>query len=424
MRSTAIPAVDEPRPAPAARDTDAGDPTWAGRGATLLPAVLATLVGGYVLLSPRLVDVVMRPGEVQYATVWSLLVALPATVVVVAAVLLGARHPVGGTILLAAPFVAVPSLGWFPYGWLLGFYAIAGLAARRRVRDAAAPALAVLAVATVFAAVDVLGSTPTGAMQAGAPHGFDWPSLVGHTVLLVAVVLVAAAAGAAVRSRALAAAAGDKERRALAVESVAAERARLARDLHDVVAHHVSLVAVRAESAPYQYPDLDDRAREVLAAVAVDARQALGELRHVLAVLRRTGDDPDRAPQPDADDVDVLVAAARDAGQAVDVSGEWGVVPAASGYVLFRVVQECLTNGRRHAPTAAVHVTRWVDPTGAEPSVGLRVTNDVGRPDGPVEPGRGLHGMRERVEAIGGRFAAEVTDGRFVVEVVVPGASR
>lgn len=236
--------------------------------------------------------------------------------------------------------------------------------------------------------------------------------------------LVAAAAGAATRSRARAAAARQTERRALAVESVAAERARLARDLHDVVAHHVSLVAVRAESAPYQYPGLDDRAREVLAAVAVDARQALGELRHVLAVLRRTGDEPDLAPQPDAHDVDALVAAARDAGQAVDVTGEWGAIPAASGYVLFRVVQECLTNGRRHAPAAAVHVSRWVDATGSEPSVGLRVANAVALPDGPVEPGRGLHGMRERVEAVGGHLVVEVVDGSFVVEVRLPGASR
>ena len=98
------------------------------------------------------------------------------------------------------------------------------------------------------------------------------------------------------------------ERHALEIESLAGERARLARDLHDVVAHHVSLVAVRAESAPFLHPGLNDDARAVLAAIAADAREALTELRQVLVVLQRTSDESERAPQPTACDVDDLVA--------------------------------------------------------------------------------------------------------------------
>ena len=196
------------------------------------------------------------------------------------------------------------------------------------------------------------------------------------------------------------------------------ERARVARDLHDVVAHHISLVAVRAESAPYSQPGLDDGARTVLAEIADDARSALAELRQVLTVLQRPEDAAPLAPQHGAGDVDDLVAEARVAGQPIEDTGEWGDLDAATGYVLYRCVQEALTNARRHAPGSEVLIERGRDSS----SVRLEVSNPTGagatggdRPDG-----RGLTGMRERVEALGGSI--EVTPGpeRFHVVVVIP----
>lgn len=194
--------------------------------------------------------------------------------------------------------------------------------------------------------------------------------------------------------------------RAEAVEreaAVVAERARLARDLHDVVAHHVSLIAVRAETAPYTVPNLSPAGRTLLAAIADDSRRALDELRGVLGILRRSGEDPALAPQPTAGDVALLVESARDGGDDI----EWepvdlaGVEPAA-GYAAYRVVQEALTNARRHAPGARVLLETLIEGPG---DLVVRVGNPAtGMGTGE---GRGLAGMRERVEALGGRLTVD-----------------
>jgi signal transduction histidine kinase len=175
----------------------------------------------------------------------------------------------------------------------------------------------------------------------------------------------------------------------------------------------VSLVAVRAESAPFVHPDLNDDARAVLAAIATDAREALTELRQVLVVLQRTSDEGERAPQPTACDVDDLVSSAIAAGQPVDLDGEWREVPPATGYVLYRAVQEGLTNARRHSAGAVTSLNRMQ----TDDAVGFRMTNPAER---EAEPGRGLIGMRERVEALGGTMTAVVVDKEFVLEVAVP----
>ena len=228
---------------------------------------------------------------------------------------------------------------------------------------------------------------------------------------------------------------------------VTAERARLARDLHDVVAHHVSLIAVRAETAPYTHPSLPVEARTVLAEIASDARRALDELRGVLGILgRSTGGD--RTPQPSWDDVAALVDRAASSGERVTLVG----VPvaqlaadtdAALGYVAYRVVQEGLTNARRHAPGAAATVR--LERTGAlavvsvvtaatggaswqaddEPTAPITPVAPVTRPlpsgtPSPREPGHGLAGMRERVEALGGRLVAGPRDGGFALEAILP----
>lgn len=204
--------------------------------------------------------------------------------------------------------------------------------------------------------------------------------------------------------------------------AVVGERARLARDLHDVVAHHVSLIAVRAETAPYTHPTLEAPAREVLADIAADARLALDELRGVLGILGRADGSPERAPQPSWQDIAALVHRARSAGAQVFLDGdapEPASVGAAVGYAAYRVVQEALTNARKHAPGLPVTVT--LTTTGRLHVV--RVENPRTGDDRAPAGGHGLVGMRERVEALGGRLVTGPAGDVFVVEATLPQVS-
>lgn len=199
--------------------------------------------------------------------------------------------------------------------------------------------------------------------------------------------------------------------------AVLGERSRLARDLHDVVAHHVSLIAVRAETAPYTYPDLSVDARVVLAEIAGESRKALDELRGVLGVLRRSEGDPQRTPQPTAADIGTLVLEAQSATDVVSASLQ-GLesVHQTPGYVAYRVVQEALTNVRRHAPGVPVDVIAHGDSVG-----GIRVlVNNRAAPDTELERGGGLTGMAERVAAVGGDLDIALRGGDFVVEARIP----
>lgn len=253
--------------------------------------------------------------------------------------------------------------------------------------------------------------------------------------------------------------------RASAVEQqseVTAERARLARDLHDVVAHHVSLIAVRAETAPYTHPGLGAEARSVLAEIAADARRALDELRGVLGILGRSVDGA-RLPQPSWGDIAGLVERSSSSGQPVDLVGDVrSEVGPTVGYVAYRVVQEGLTNARKHAPGVPVTVrlertahlavvsvasagppaagpaaapASSATPEETAPLVGLPARPASAVPPTAVLPqegralssaagtrdvGHGLVGMRERVEALGGRLVAGPRDGGFVVEATLP----
>jgi signal transduction histidine kinase len=399
----------------------------------IVPGVHAVLVGGLLWATPH--DGMAPPAS----TALVLLQGYPGPfagtqpivavggIAAVAGILLARRHPWWATLLALTGFVLLPWSGWFAWGWFAALVSIASIAALDSLRGAAAPTVAAVGVALVFCGTTV-GVLPIGVVTSGrqTPPGAgpaSWLGLDSRVALvfalyagaIVAVVGVSWAAGAVHRARTARTAAEQSEHRALEVESAAAERARLARDLHDVVAHHVSLVAVRAESAPFQHPTLDVEARTVLAAIAGDARAALGELRQVLTVLQRTEDAPaERAPQPGAADVDALVADARAAGQQVETIGTWGQVGAAPGYVLYRAVQEGLSNARRHAPEARVHLERRQ----GDGRAGFTLTNPTSQ--GVGRPGRGLLGMRERVEALGGVMTAERTREGFVLDVELP----
>ena len=199
------------------------------------------------------------------------------------------------------------------------------------------------------------------------------------------------------------------------------ERARIARELHDIVAHHLSVIAVQSETARLTSPKLSDDARGRFEAIAQTARNALTETRGLIGVLREdAGGDADRAPQPGLDQLPELVDTARDTGTNVRLiqQGKAAPLPAGIDLAAYRIAQEALTNARRHAPGADVDV----ELTYAEDAVLLRIRDyGPGTGGGELQPGHGLVGMRDRATVAGGTFSAgEADGGGIVVEATLP----
>ncbi|MCM6776551.1 histidine kinase [Nocardia sp. CDC159] len=197
------------------------------------------------------------------------------------------------------------------------------------------------------------------------------------------------------------------------------EKARIARDLHDVVAHHMSMVVVQAQTAPYRVADVSPAARAEFESIGASAREALNEIRTMLGVLRSDGQLPEHAPQPAAADVLALLDGARRAGVAVEwtIDGALAAIPDTAGLALYRIVQESLSNATRHAPRAEVRVHLAVGSDAVE----LVVGNGAGEVAPKGTPGTGIAGMRARAEAIGGTLAAGPrADGGFEVRARLP----
>jgi signal transduction histidine kinase len=189
-----------------------------------------------------------------------------------------------------------------------------------------------------------------------------------------------------------------------AARSAAAERARIARELHDVVAHHVSLMAVQAEAAASLLPAQPERARQSVDVIGDTARQALTELRRLLGVLRGPADHrPATSPIASLTDLGQVLAKVREAGLAVEYEVTGTPAPLAPGIELtaFRIVQEALTNTLRHADAAQARVTVTHEPGYVTLSV---ADSGPRRPDPPVRSGTGfgLAGIAERVASCGG----------------------
>jgi signal transduction histidine kinase len=207
-----------------------------------------------------------------------------------------------------------------------------------------------------------------------------------------------------------------------AARDVLEERSRIARELHDVVAHHMSVIAIQAEAAPIKAPADPEVLRAELAEIRATALEALTELRRILGVLREGDRAPATAPQPGLGDLDELLATSRAAGLAVTVttSGRPAPAPSGVGLAAYRILQESLSNALRHAPGAAVRV--HLDHR--DGAIHLRVENDppvrpaaVPRPRG----GHGLTGMRERVGTVGGTLTTGPTpSGGFAVSAALP----
>ncbi|MCK2218922.1 histidine kinase [Actinomadura sp. ATCC 31491] len=215
----------------------------------------------------------------------------------------------------------------------------------------------------------------------------------------------------------------EEERRSrLAQDAQAAlqERARIARELHDVVAHHMSVIAIQAEAVPLKAKGDPAQLEAGLAEIRHLSLEAIAELRQVLGVLRDGEGRAETTPQPGLGRVDELVANARSAGLAVVVkrSGPLDGLGPAVGLSAYRIVQESLSNVMRHAPGAAVAIELARE--GEE--LRLRVANGPGTaPGGPPGAGQGLVGMRERAALLGGALeAGPAPGGGFEVRARLP----
>ncbi|MET8332353.1 sensor histidine kinase [Streptosporangium canum] len=200
-------------------------------------------------------------------------------------------------------------------------------------------------------------------------------------------------------------------------QAAMAERARIAREMHDIVAHSVSMIAVQAETAPYTLGDLDERVKQEFAEIATSARTTLTEMRRLLGVLRADiTTAPETAPQPGLALLPELVE--RHEGVVdLDIVGEPVPVPQAVDVSAYRIVQEALTNARVHAPGARVSIELTYRPS----LLVLRITDDGPGPSGDTSNGHGLVGMRERALALGGWFkAAPGPAGGFLIHAGLP----
>ncbi|MFJ7586453.1 sensor histidine kinase [Streptomyces sp. NPDC097617] len=370
---------------------------------TLLPVTIAVLANGYGVGGGW-------AGALGVAQTVPLLLAV--TRPVHAWVVVLTADTVAAVLLIGADKVAGHSWPWPPMTIVGYLVLMAALGLRESVRTLVGVWLVTGAIGTVL--------------------GFSQPAGVMNTTALLFVLggVVLALTGAL---RGL----GDAQQRVAEQESISEaerarrtlleERARIARELHDVVAHHMSVITVQADSAPYRVPGMSEPVREEFAAIAASARESLGEMRRLLTVLRgdgANGADGERAPQPGIDRLQQLVEATVRAGQPVELSlaaGAAGAAPPAVDLSAYRIVQEALANVVRHAPGAPTRVSVTVD----EGEVLVLVVNGPAR-DAVVEvetsgTGHGLVGMRERVRLTGGTLdTGPLPDGGFRVAARLP----
>ena len=215
----------------------------------------------------------------------------------------------------------------------------------------------------------------------------------------------------------------ERERDQQGELSAAGERARIARELHDIVAHHLTVIVALSDGAAATAAGAPQRAADTMRTVSATGRLALEETRRLLGVLRDGTELTDHQPRPGLDQIDDLVARVRDAGvpTTLTITGAPPALSESLQVTLYRIAQEALTNVLKHAgsgATASVHL----DCSPAQ--VRLDVRDDGHRPDvepGPLRPGRGLLGMTERVNAFGGRIrTGPAPAGGWVVSAELP----
>jgi signal transduction histidine kinase len=281
-----------------------------------------------------------------------------------------------------------------------------------------------LAIAVAAGGADVVAHLIRGVWRPNGSLPYAW-----WAVLVIAAGAALVGWGQGDRARqALLASLRERARRAEAeqasrvAEARVAERARIAREMHDVLAHRLSLLATYAGALEYRPDAPPEQLARAAGVVRAGVHQALDELREVITVLRDDDDFDGKHPLPGLADLDGLIAETRDAGTAVDVTRrvtQQEDLPGGLGRTAYRVVQEGLTNARKHAPGRPVRVLLAGKPGG-------RLVVELANPVGPADPvingsGTGLIGLTERVRLAGGEIDHTISaDGEFVLRAWLP----
>ena len=367
------------------------------------------------------------------------------------------RQQLGDLVLgLALTTLSVTIVSTLPVPWLAYALAVAHaapLALRRRAPFPAALAALIAAVAFALVGYPIVGLGPAGVVwlysigsEIERPRSVvllvlaevalvvmirdqgDISTLIGDAIVLAVAFLLGDSAR---RRRELLALHRDRAdqlertQEEVAKRAVAEERLRIARELHDVVAHSLSVIAVQAGTGRLAADTEPASAREALEVIEVTTRDALGEMRRLLGVLRENdGDagDAARSPAPTLEDVDDLTARTRAGGVpvALEIHGERTTFPPGMELAAYRILQEALTNVVRHAPGARARVVLTYSRDGR--TLTIEVTNSPGAqrdtPQAPTGGGLGIAGMRERAAVYNGTVeAGAVSDGGFRVRV-------
>jgi signal transduction histidine kinase len=250
----------------------------------------------------------------------------------------------------------------------------------------------------------------------------------GEFVFIPLVFALVWVAGFAVRARAAHAEAAEqravhaeREREGAARIAVAEERARIARELHDIVAHAVSVMVLQVGAVRHKLPDSQREDRDALSHVERAGRAALTEMRRLLNAMRSDGEDAELAPQPGLDQVDALIAEVRRAGLPVQlqVEGEPYALPRGIDISAYRILQEGLTNALKHAHASRADVALRYDAD--QLRIEVRDDGEGVAPAGANGAGYGLVGIRERVKLYGGEMSAgRAREGGFVLTTRLP----
>ncbi|MFI7453540.1 sensor histidine kinase [Nonomuraea sp. NPDC049714] len=375
--------------------SNAARPGWWRDGALAAVFTLLAFVPTLSTIGAQVGDLPVRPLDAP---------AVALTLAQTVPLVIAGRWPAACLAIIGAAFMAHQALSYPPtfgsIGLYLALYAVGAHQVRFRRGLAAVSTGAYVVMAVVL-------------------HNLGSPNRVQDFIAFYLILGVIWMAGAGMRRWR----AEEAERRRLSASvAAAAERARIARELHDVVTHHVTAMVIQADAAQFLVGNAPDRAGDGLSAISDTGRRALTELRHLLDVLEATGDSAVADRTPALGKIGDLVEQARLSGQPVELAehGEQRQRSVDVELAAYRVVQEALTNAIKHAtgqPTT-VMVRHHDD------RLDIEVTTDGHAPAGLPSSGRGLNGLRARLRMLGGDLqAAPRPEGGFSVRATIPSRS-
>lgn len=394
-------------------------PAWAGDVLAIVVALILAFFGGPLGpkgrgdKDPKPGDHELDPGMAAGGMPTELIVLLVLVLLAIALIPLRRRWPLAVFLASFASYCATvvlrePSMG-VGFVVILAAFSLGSRTTRKLT-------LIVGAAATLITVIMSLVSS-------------KWGVIDTRVFQIAAGLAVAAALGDSSRShREFVAAANERAERAEqtreaeAQQRVAEERLRIAQDLHDTVAHQISVISLNAGAASSALETHPDKVRSALGTIRTSAREVLAEIGGLLNYLRTDTGAPSAPPQPTLDDLDALLARMRDAGLAVttETTGDLSRLVGAPGRVMYRVVQEGLTNAHKHGSSGHAQVRLSVGADEACVTISNPVSIGAKNQPGAPHGGLGLTGVRERVASVGGTVETATDGGAFTITARIP----